>query len=437
MRGRNWRISPRTVLRPESSGPLWFHRDSGELLELDPEGVQALQFFLQGRVGGPRRWFFLNYLYRRDFLRPVATSLQADLKQVADCQQVLLQPNRGYWSAPEALHLSLTDRCDQRCRGCFFSNPRPQAQADRFMSELVFQRILQEAAAHQVFQIALGGGEPLQHPRLLAMVTQIVTAGLVPSLTTNGNALTPELAQALRQAGLAQLQFSLNGLSTAVHSQTRPNHAGTLAAIACARQSGIRWGLNILVTRQNLNELESLLQFAQQQGAWSVNLLRPKAAQDDPDWLAAQATDPAENRSLQRLLQRWQRKALFLLTTDSSFAFLRRGALRHWQSAGVQGCGAGRQILSIGTDGRVAPCSHLPTLAETADSFMAVWHQSATLERFRMLETTLQGQCGTCELKSVCRGCRAIVLALTGSFEGEDPGCPKHRPISSWPSFSR
>lgn len=430
-------LSEQAVLRPEAQGALWFMRPTAELLDLDLAGLKTLQTALtQPQKLGLRGRIFVHYLRCRGFLRLQAQSRsgnQASQLALAAClaqAQTLETPLRSR-SAPEALHISLTDRCDQRCAGCFFSNPGIQTP-NRYLPLERFAQIANQAAAEKVFQLALGGGEPLLHPHLLEMVQLATGLGLVVSLTSNGNNLTPALAVALKTAGLGQFQLSLNGLDATTHGQTRPNHAQVLAAIKTCQQSGLRWGLNVLVTRQNLSELAPLLAFAQRQKAHSVNLLRPKPALQGGKWLDQSLTTPAENRQLQALLKRWQRQAGFLLTTDSSFAFLRQGKLKEWQRAGVMGCSAGRQILSVGVDGRVSPCSHVPLFDDCDDGdFMAVWQRSEHLLRFRQLEETLQGECQSCELKSVCRGCRAIVLKQSGNFEGADSGCPKHQPIFS------
>lgn len=427
-----WKISPETVLRPEKESLLWFHRRSAELLELDPEGQETLSLALQGsKLRSWRARFFVHYLHGRGFLQPVAMPCIASQRQLAECltAQAQLQSPWNAWSAPEALHVSITDHCDQRCKGCFFSNPRPGRQADRWMAWELFTRIIEEAAAHRVFQIALGGGEPLSHPLLQDMVAQITRKGMVASLTSNGNLLTPAYAWGLRQAGLGQFQISLNGASEAIHRQTRPNFRQALNAIQICQQQGLRWGLNVLVTRQNLAYLEDILCLAQQQQAWSVNLLRPKPALQGGNWLDESLTSPEENLQLQKYLKHWQKKARFLLTTDASFTFLRQGKLADWQRAGLQGCSAGRQMLSIDVEGRIAPCSHVPFKEQ--GNFMQIWKNSHILQRFRAVENHLQGLCSNCELKTVCRGCRALVLHQTGSFEGADQGCPKHLSTSS------
>ncbi len=432
-------LSEQAVLRPEAQGALWFMRPTAELLDLDLEGLQTLhiavsqphKLSLRGRI-------FIHYLHCRGFLRrhkaPKGKSTHqtsiAALEVCLEQAKTLKTPLRSL-SAPEALHISLTDRCDQRCAGCFFSNPGIQTP-NRFLSLQHFAQIANQAAANRVFQLALGGGEPLLHPQLLEMVQLASGLGLVVSLTSNGNALTPTLALALKAAGLGQFQLSLNGFEAKTHAQTRPNHSQVLAAIETCQATALRWGLNVLVTRQNLHELEKILTFAQAEKAHSLNLLRPKPALQGGKWLDHSLTTAQENRQLQVLIQRWQRKARFLLTTDSSFAFLRQGRLKQWQAAGITGCSAGRQILSVGVDGRVSPCSHVPLFDSCDDGdFMQVWQRSEHLSRFRQLEETLMGECQSCELKSVCRGCRAIVLKQSGNFDGVDSGCPKHQPILS------
>jgi len=433
-------LSEQTILRPEAQGALWFMRPSAELLDLDLEGLQALQTALsQPHLLSLKGRIFVHYLRCRGFLRRVTKTpranvlnqaSQATLKACLERAKMLKTPLRSR-SAPEALHISLTDRCDQRCAGCFFSNPGLQSP-NRYLPWADFAQIVEQAAAQRVFQLALGGGEPLLHPQLVEMVTLASGLGLVVSLTSNGNTLTQDLALALKKAGLGQFQISLNGLEVSSPGQNRPNHAKALAAIQTCQQTGLRWGLNVLVTRQNLPELDKILAFAQLQRAHSVNLLRPKPALQGGKWLDHSLTNASENRQLQGLLKRWQRRARFLLTTDSSFAFLRQGSLKQWQTAGVIGCSAGRQILSVGVDGRVSPCSHVPLFDRCEDGdFMSIWQNSEHLRHFRQLEDTLQGECQNCELKAVCRGCRAIVLKQSGNFHGADTGCPKHQPISS------
>lgn len=422
-----FKLHPQSLLRPEPRAALWFQRQSAETLELDTEGLQTLQYILQGRRWlGLRGWLFRNYLLARGFLQPASKPHRASQQQLAELislSEHIQAPLRAR-TAPEVLHLSLTDACQQRCAGCFFSNQT--RQPNRYLDLKTFEALSAAAVKARVFQLALGGGEPLMHPHLLAMISHAHASGLVVNLTSNGGLLTPEKARQFKQAGLSQIQFSLAGADAAEHGRVRPGFEALAPAMAACREAGLRWGMNVLVTAQNLSSLDRMLAWLAAEGAYSVNIIRPKPSAQEPDWLAQQLPDASQNRQLAAILQRWQRKGPFLLLTDTSLSFLRTANLERLYRNGVAGCSAGRRMLSVQVDGRVAPCSHIP-LSDTieAGDFMTVWWGSEHLERFRRLEDTLQGACRDCELKSVCRGCRAVVWQQTGNFDGEDLQCPK------------
>jgi radical SAM protein with 4Fe4S-binding SPASM domain len=418
-----WALHPAVVMRPEPRALLLFQRQTAELLELDAQGLDALRRLLTGHpLRHWRAWVLRNHLVARRFLRRTSDWLsQAEGERVWQQAQSLQAPLRSL-VAPEALHISITQACDQACSGCFFS--APLAKGGMSMPLALFTQIVDQAARVKVFQLALGGGEPMTHPDLETMVAYATERGLLVSMTTNGNHLTPFRADALRQAGLGQLQFSLNGATPEVHSQTRPHYERVRAAIRTAQAAHLRWGLNTLVTRANLSALEDLLRLAQAEGAYSVNILRPKPAQRGGKWLAESLPSAADNRFLQTLLRRWQPR--LRITTDSSLAFVRQGTPQAWRYSGVEGCTAGRRILSIDPSGQVLPCGHVPIPAQVAPGdFMAAWNHDPQLDAFRRLEETLGEPCQSCVHKSVCRGCRAVAEALTRDFHAGDPGCPK------------
>ena len=318
-----YQLHPDTRLRAEDHSALWFHRRTAETLELDTEGLQTLAHILEGkRLWRFKSWRFFQYLWAKGFLQKKSVTNPADLLQVQAVQQLSERSDSPLRSrrAPEVLQISLTDACQQSCSGCFFSNSDPTTP-NRYMSPSTFDRVLSEAVEQHVFQMAFGGGEPLMHPRLVEYIARTTKAGIVANLTTNGALLTRQMALDLKRAGLGQIQFSLNGADAAQHERTRPHHGAVLKAISTAQESCLRWGINILVTREHLHDnayaLHQLLQFAQDRGAAMVNLIRPKAAQDTPQWLTQHQPGAEAHRALQELLTQWQRKASFALMTDT------------------------------------------------------------------------------------------------------------------------
>ena len=118
------------------------------------------------------------------------------------------------------LRISVTDRCNFRCRYCM---PRELFGADfAFLPRseiLTFEEIARLArifAAHGVQKIRLTGGEPTLRadlPALAGMLHEI--PGLDIAMTTNGSLLT-QMAEPLAKAGLNRVTVSLDSTDDAV-----------------------------------------------------------------------------------------------------------------------------------------------------------------------------------------------------------------------------
>lgn len=115
------------------------------------------------------------------------------------------------------LRVSLTDRCNLRCRYCMprevFGPDHAFLERDELLSFEELTRVLQSFARLGVTKLRLTGGEPLLRrdlPDLIAMVAGIDTIDDI-ALTTNG-VLLPQLAEDLAAAGLQRITVSLDAL---------------------------------------------------------------------------------------------------------------------------------------------------------------------------------------------------------------------------------
>lgn len=84
---------------------------------------------------------------------------------------------------------------------------------DRFMSCEVWQRVLSEVAKTAYVIQFYFQGEPLLHKDLPVMIAEAHAAGLYTIVSTNAQALTPEMAQALVASGLNRIIVSMDGLT--------------------------------------------------------------------------------------------------------------------------------------------------------------------------------------------------------------------------------
>lgn len=425
---KTFQLSPTTIIRAEASGALLFNRRIAETIELSPKGLNTLLKILTRSSFG-KHVLFKNYLTQKGFILRGYNS--DDIKTLQNTVYLSSSMNSNFLSAPEALHLVITEDCNQVCQGCFFSNIKPQKQS-KHMALDTFKEIVELASEHKVFQIALGGGEPFTHPHFFQMVHQIHSNKMVPNVTTNGLLLDEESIEKLISSGLGQLQLSLNGISADFHGLSRPHFTKVIKAIELCKRFPIRWGINVMVSKENLHHLNDMLKQINEWKPYSVNLIRAKPSAQYPNWLIHNQTSKKDHLYLKKLFKYWHKKANYKLTVDASFSFLLQDKRFNLEKNGIKGCTAGVKMLSIFPDGKVSPCSHVPFKEE--NSFIQVWNQSKMINSFRDLDSNLEGQCKTCIHKPHCKGCRAIVLFNQESFNQSELSCPSHQPITSWPN---
>ncbi|MBS1241433.1 MAG: moaA, partial [Gemmatimonadetes bacterium] len=171
-----------------------------------------------------------------------------------------------------SLRLSVTDRCNMRCRYCMPEENYVWLPRASLLSYEELSRLAGIFLALGVTRVRLTGGEPLlRHdlPELVVLLRQ--HSGLTDlALTTNGILLAPQ-ARILKQAGLDRVTISLDTLRPdrlAAFARSG-KHAEILAGIREARQAGLGpVKLNSVVVRGfNEDEIPALLGFARGEGA--------------------------------------------------------------------------------------------------------------------------------------------------------------------------
>ena len=114
------------------------------------------------------------------------------------------------------LRLSVTDRCNMRCRYCMPAEGVPLKEHEAILSYEELLLIAEAALAIGVEKVRITGGEPLVRGGIVAFLAHLsARPGLRHlALTTNGLKLT-EMATDLYRAGLQRLNVSLDSLNPA------------------------------------------------------------------------------------------------------------------------------------------------------------------------------------------------------------------------------
>lgn len=111
------------------------------------------------------------------------------------------------------LRISLTDRCNLRCRYCMPKGSILKKEHSEIISEEEIVSCVKVAVSLGINKIRLTGGEPLIKKNIVTIVRKIKSIDGVKELclTTNGT-LLPNLAKELKDAGLDRINISIDSL---------------------------------------------------------------------------------------------------------------------------------------------------------------------------------------------------------------------------------
>ncbi|HEY0317323.1 MAG TPA: GTP 3',8-cyclase MoaA [Solirubrobacterales bacterium] len=114
------------------------------------------------------------------------------------------------------LRVSVTDRCNFRCRYCMPAEGMPWIDRDEILSFEEIERLVRLLVALGIEDVRLTGGEPLVRREFPALVSRLAAIEGIRdlSLTTNGYLLEAQ-AEALVRAGIDRVNVSIDSLARA------------------------------------------------------------------------------------------------------------------------------------------------------------------------------------------------------------------------------
>lgn len=163
------------------------------------------------------------------------------------------------------LRVSVTDRCNFRCRYCMprehFGQSFHHVPREEILSYEDITRVISILRNAGLRKVRITGGEPLLRHDLDHLVRMLKQRpGLEVAMTTNG-VLLPKYVHALRSAGLDRLTVSLDALDADIFHQTtdsRFNPADVLQGITAAKEAGFGAVSINCVLKRGLNDSQIL-----------------------------------------------------------------------------------------------------------------------------------------------------------------------------------
>lgn len=331
---------------------------------------------------------------------------------------------------PYAISWNTTYRCNLRCSHCYLdTNALTKQSVNELSTQEGFTLIDQMAELNPNLLLILTGGEPLLRKDIYDLASYASKKGMMIVLGTNGNLIDDDIAKKLKESGVTGIGISLDSTIPKYHDNFRGVPGAwddTLNGIEACRRQGIDFQIQTTVTKENFHKIPDIIEFASNVGARVFNLfflVCTGKGQELTD-ITPEQYDQALHQ-LYEIHKKYQGKMMvgvkcaphyrrIVYEQDTTSPLIR---------AYAGGCPAATHYCRITPEGNVTPCPYMPNISGNVreKSLVDIWKESTDFLTLR--HTNLNGRCGICEFRDICKGCRARALATTGNQMDEDTWC--------------
>ncbi|MGQ9426767.1 pyrroloquinoline quinone biosynthesis protein PqqE [Gilvimarinus sp. F26214L] len=335
---------------------------------------------------------------------------------------------------PMWLLAELTYACPLQCPYC--SNPLqlPSSRKEELSTEQWLD-VMRQARALGAVQLGFSGGEPLVRPDLEHLIREANDMGFYCNLITSAIGLDEAKIRAFKEAGLRHIQISFQGSD----AESNARFGGTdsfehkLSMAKKVAEHKLPLGLNFVLHRQNIHQVEPFLEQALALGAEFVELANSQyygwALHNREQLLPSrQQIEEAERVTNEFRARHPNEMDVFFVAPD-------------YYDDRPKKCsnGWGTTFITVNPKGEVLPCQSahvIPGLAIPSvktSSLAEIWRDSELFNRFRGTEW-MREPCRSCPEREIdLGGCRCQAFLLTGDAANADPVCslsPQHHVIT-------
>ncbi len=344
---------------------------------------------------------------------------------------------------PLWLCCELTYRCPLKCVWC--NNP---LDFDRYRDELEtdeWKRVLREARALGALQLGFTGGEPAMRKDLEELIAEASALGYYTNLITSGMNLNHDRLAAMKEAGLNQIQLSLQSSDRAVTDALVGARAfdRKLEIAREIKALGFPMVLNVPVCRDSIDRTPEILAMAEELEVDYLEYVQIQyynwALLNRAELLPSQAQLERAEAVVMAARERLGKRMTIYFVVPDYYTDTMAGSERAGRPKACMN-GWGSIHLTIAPDGTALPCQEARVIRgidfpSTRDhSLEWIWHESPAFNKFRG-NAWMKEPCRSCSEKETdFGGCRCQAYLLTGDPANTDPACtrsPHHHVIEA------
>ncbi len=360
--------------------------------------------------------------------------------------------------APLQVVWNITRACNLKCVHCY------ENAGARDPDELTTQEAIRGIdilADAGVLILAFSGGEPTIRPDILQLIKHSSDRGMFTAVATNALLFAQrETVREFKKAGLQFAQISLDGYKPETHDSFRGMHGAfekTVKGIKNCVAEDLFVEMATTATQHNIKEIPALIDFAAKLGVNWFMLYNFIPTGRGLDIVDSDLTPDERENVLKLCWNRMKSAGVDVLSTAPQYARIAQevetkpqglqndayvvpthfynpklsGQLRQLADF-IGGCGAGRFYICLEPNGDIYPCVFFPHVEATKvgnllkDDFERIWRHSKLFWDIRDKDK-LKENCGSCQYRYTCGGCRARAYSYFNDILAPDPGCVLNR----------
>lgn len=165
---------------------------------------------------------------------------------------------------PIQVSIDVTNKCNLRCLHCYnYSGENICVKNEMTDEELI--KLIDDISTFQPSNVCFCGGETLLRKDLLIkLISNLSKNKIGTSIVSNGILLTSDVTKELEDAGLTQMQISIDGIG-ASHDRLRGKNDSfekAVAALKNLKESSIKSNIAFSPTRWNITEFKDVVELA-------------------------------------------------------------------------------------------------------------------------------------------------------------------------------
>ena len=373
---------------------------------------------------------FLKRMLKIDYVQSNSSFKTKTLRKIKHDSSLYEKFPVPFLSAPSSVDIFITSKCNLDCVHCFARKD----DVERYLSLYELKSIFDQLEELGVFEVRINGGETLLHPNIDEIFTILKEKRFRKVILTNGTLLDDRIVKSLKESNIIptiSLDDSLEGEHDLFRG-VKGSFNQTIEGLKILRKHQVLYGINCCLHKNNLTRIDEIVKLAIRYGASRIAFLDLKITdrlRTQKKWM------PTYDEYQKLMLDLLAAKIKYRRKIDVALdVFLRCQPLQESlveAKRGFVSCQAGRNRLSIDSDGSVYPCNLVISDKKwkigniRKQKISDIWFSEKWLFFRGEVTTNKLNKCSNCRDLKKCKDfyCRLLPYITNGDALASHPKC--------------